>query len=60
TGYAFMAFTLTYIPCIATLGAIYRETGSWKWVLFTVAYELILAYTVAFTIVTAGHLLGFT
>ncbi len=60
TGYAFMAFTLTYIPCIATLGAIYRETGSWKWVLFTVTYELILAYTVAFTIVTAGHLLGFT
>jgi ferrous iron transport protein B len=59
TGVAFMAFSLIYTPCIATLGVIYRETGSWKWTIFTVIYELILAYTVAFIIVTFGRLIGY-
>ena len=60
TGLAFMAFSLIYIPCIATIGVIYRETGSWKWTIFTVMYELTLAYVVAFIIVTFGRLIGFT
>jgi ferrous iron transport protein B len=60
TGLAFMAFSLIYIPCIATIGVIYRETGSWKWTIFTVVYELTLAYVVAFIIVTFGRLIGFT
>ncbi|MGC8678199.1 MAG: ferrous iron transport protein B [Fervidicoccaceae archaeon] len=59
TGYAFMAFSLIYVPCIATIGAIYRETGSWKWTAFAVAYELVLAYIVAFSIVTMGRAIGF-
>jgi ferrous iron transport protein B len=60
TGLAFMAFTLIYIPCLATIGAIYRETNSWKWTIFAVVYGLILAYIVALIIVTLGRLLGFT
>ena len=60
TGLAFMAFSLIYIPCIATVGVIYRETGSWKWTIFAVTYGLILAYVVALTIVTFGRLVGFT
>jgi ferrous iron transport protein B len=59
TGLAFMAFTLIYIPCIATIGAICRETGSWKWTIFAVVYGLILAYIVALIIVTFGRLIGF-
>ncbi len=31
---AFMVFVLLYFPCIATLTAIARETGSWKYALF--------------------------
>jgi len=60
TGLAFMAFSLIYIPCVATIGVIYRETGSWKWTIFTVVYELTLAYVVALIIVTFGRLIGFT
>jgi ferrous iron transport protein B len=60
TGLAFMAFSLIYTPCIATLGAIYRETNSWKWTIFTIIYELALAYVVALSIVIFGGLLGFT
>jgi ferrous iron transport protein B len=59
TGFAFMAFTLIYIPCVATVGVIYRETNSWKWTIFTVVYELILAYIVALAIIGIGHLLGY-
>jgi ferrous iron transport protein B len=59
TGLAFMAFSLIYTPCLATVGAIYRETGSWKWIIFAVIYELILAYAVALIIVTFGRLIGF-
>jgi len=57
TGFAFMAFTLIYMPCVATMGAVYSETGSLKWTLFTIIYGLILAYAVALTIVLLGTLL---
>jgi len=57
TGLAFMAFTLIYLPCLATLGVVKAETGSWKWVAFLVTYELILAYIVAAIIVGVGSLI---
>ena len=60
TGLAFMAFTLIYIPCVACIGTIYRETNSWKWTIFSVAYGLILAYIVSLAIVVMGGLLGYT
>lgn len=47
---AFMVFTLIYFPCVATIGAIKTETGSWKWAIFTVCYTLILAWIVAFAV----------
>lgn len=59
TGYAFMAFTLIYIPCVATVGVIYRETNSWRWTVFAMVYSFILAYVVSFFIVSIGGLMGF-
>lgn len=47
---AFMVFTLIYFPCVATIGAIKSETGSWKWAIFTVCYTLILAWIVALVV----------
>lgn len=47
---ALMAFTLIYFPCVATIGAIKNEAGSWKWALFTVCYTIVLAWIVAFLI----------
>jgi ferrous iron transport protein B len=44
---AMLVFVLLYVPCIATVGAIRKETGSWKWTGFSIAYQLILAYAVA-------------
>jgi len=59
TGFAFMAFVLIYIPCVATIGAIWRETNSVKWPLFTMAYLTALAFIVSGLIIGIGHLLGF-
>ena len=56
--YALMAFVLTYVPCLATVGAIRRETNSWKWTVFSIAYTLTLAWVVAFVIYQGGRLFG--
>jgi ferrous iron transport protein B len=48
-----MLFTLIYFPCVATIGAIKNETGSWKWAAFTVCYTLVLAWIVAFAVYRA-------
>jgi ferrous iron transport protein B len=57
-GYAFMIFVLVYTPCLATVAAIRRETGSWGWTAFTVSYAVILAWILAFIIYQGGMLLG--
>jgi len=57
--YAFMAFTLLYMPCLALFGTIKRETGSWKWTVFITIYGIVVAYLVAAIIIGTGTLLGF-
>jgi ferrous iron transport protein B len=42
-----MVFVLIYVPCVAVLAVIRRETGSWKWTLFTVVYLTVTAWVVA-------------
>jgi ferrous iron transport protein B len=57
-GYAFMIFVLIYTPCLATVAAIRRETGSWGWTGFSVGYGLALAWILAFFIYQGGMFLG--
>jgi ferrous iron transport protein B len=45
-GLAFMLFVLIYVPCIAVLSAIRRESGKWKWSAFMVGYMTLLAWVV--------------
>lgn len=56
--YSFMAFILLYIPCLATVGIIKKETASVKWTLFSIGYALVLAYIVALIVYQGGQLLG--
>jgi ferrous iron transport protein B len=51
---ALMIFVLLYVPCLATVGAIKRETGSLKWTGFSIVYQLILAYIVALLVIIIG------
>ncbi len=46
--YGLMVFILIYVPCVATLATIRSETGSWRWTIFVLLYELILAFILAF------------
>jgi len=51
---AMMVFVLLYVPCLATVGAIRKETRSWKWTAFSIIYQLILAYLVALGVIFIG------
>ena len=54
-----MIFVLLYLPCFATIAAIKRETGSFKWMFFSIAYTTSLAWVVAFSVYQGGKLIGF-
>lgn len=56
--YAFLVMTLLYTPCVATVAAIKRETGSWRWTLFAVAYGLALAWLAATAVYQMGKFIG--
>jgi ferrous iron transport protein B len=58
SAYAFMVFVLLYMPCLVTAAAFRQEFGTWYWFGVAVAYELVLAYGLAFTIYQGGKLLG--
>jgi ferrous iron transport protein B len=49
---------LLYLPCLATVTAIRRETGSIKWMLVSIAYSTIMAWMVAFLVYQLGQFFG--
>ncbi len=55
-----MVFVLLYLPCLATITAINRETGSKKWTALSIAYSTGLAWTASFCVYQGGRLLGFS
>lgn len=59
SAYAFLVFTLLYTPCMAALGTIKKELGSFKWALFAAAYTFAVAWLVSLLIYWIGLLLGF-
>lgn len=52
----FMVFVLLYFPCIASVVAVIKESGSWKWGAFTVVYNTCVAWIVAFIVYQIGSL----
>ena len=55
--YALMIFCLLYTPCIATIATIKRETGSWKWTLGMVVFQLVFAWAAAVAVFQAGRII---
>ncbi|NHK30507.1 MAG: ferrous iron transport protein B [Asgard group archaeon] len=43
-GYGLLVFILLYVPCIATLAVIRKETRSLKWMLFSLLFTTVIAY----------------
>lgn len=56
SAYAFMLFILLYIPCLATVAAIRKETSSWKWTIFAIIYPLVTAYILTLIFYQVGRL----
>lgn len=58
SGFAFMLFVLLYTPCIVAFITSLRELKNWKWSLFSIGYQLVLAWSVAFVVYQGGRLIG--
>lgn len=56
SAYAFMVFSLLYMPCVAAFVSIRREMNSMKWALATAAMETGVAYFVALLVYQIGSL----
>ena len=54
-----MVFYVLAMQCISTVAIVRRETNSWRWPLFQIAYMTGLAWIGAFLVYQGGKLLGF-
>lgn len=59
SAYSFMVFILLYMPCLAAMFTIQRETRSWKLFGLAVFGMCAIAWLVSFIIYQGGMLLGF-
>lgn len=50
SAYSYMVFVLLYMPCIAAFAAIKKEMNSWKWTIFTVSFQTVIAWLVSFLV----------
>lgn len=51
---SFLIFSLLYVPCLATVGVMYRETKSAKDTAWMVGFGLVIAYIVSFIVYHIG------
>jgi ferrous iron transport protein B len=58
SAFSFMLFVLLYIPCVVALITVIRELKNWKWSLFSVGYQLLLAWTAATLVYQVGKIAG--
>ena len=55
--YAMMTFCLLYVPCMATLATIKKETESWRWTGLTILFQFGMAWLVTFGVYQLGSIL---
>ena len=56
SAYSFLVFVLLYTPCVSVIGAMKKEYGT-KFTLFSITYQLVLAWVVSFLVFNIGGLL---
>lgn len=54
--YCLMLFCLLYVPCVATVATVKKESGSWKFTLGMMGFQLLLAWAVSTLVFQAGSL----
>jgi ferrous iron transport protein B len=53
-----IVFTMFYSPCFVAVICISRESGSWKWGVFAMAFNTVLAFVLAVLIFQIGSAFG--
>jgi ferrous iron transport protein B len=59
TGITLMVFYVFAMQCVSTVAVVRRETNSWRWPLFQIAYMTGLAWFLALVVYQGGRLFGF-
>ena len=54
-----MVFYVFALQCMSTVAVVKRETNSWRWPIFQLAYMTALAYTASLIVFQTGRFLGF-
>ncbi len=57
SAFAFLTFTLLYMPCIAAFAATRKELGSMKYAVLTALYQTVTAFIVATLVYQIGSLI---
>jgi len=56
---ALIVFVMFYAPCFVTVVCISKESGSWKWGLFSICFNTGFAFLLATLVYQSGRALGF-
>ena len=59
TAFSLILFIMFYAPCFVSVVCISRESGSWKWGVFSIVFNTLLAFTLAAAVFQLGSLMGF-
>lgn len=59
SGFSFLLFVLFYLPCIAVITAVGKESGSWKWAGFVLFYTTAIAWLASFAVYQVGNIMGY-
>jgi ferrous iron transport protein B len=57
-GISFLLFILIYMPCVAVVAAVKKESGNWKWALFLICYTTALAWMLSFAVYQVGSMIS--
>jgi ferrous iron transport protein B len=55
---AFLIVQMLFIPCVATVAAIWQETRSARWTLFNLAFLLVVSFGMGIAVYQAARILG--
>jgi ferrous iron transport protein B len=55
---AFLIVQMLFIPCVATVAAIWQETRSARWTLFNLAFLMVVSFGMGIAVYQAARILG--
>lgn len=59
SAYAFLVFSLLYMPCVAAMAAVKREMGGWKSATAVMAGQTVIAWVVAYLFYQIGSIIAY-